>query len=344
MGTKPVPSTGPYAIRSYVPNRLLTLVRNRYFRSWSAAARPDGYPDEIDYRVLGNENTEVRDVLAGKADLLFEGNFAGSRIVQLADHYPSQLHLDPEEATTFAFLNVKRAPFNDIRVRRALNYAVDRGRAATLHGSTARKAHLPVGLAGHPGVQALLSLHGRPGLERHVEGARHWTKARTLIRASGTRGDRVVVWSFDYFHAESEYFVSLLQQLGYRARLRYIPDIGRYFAALDATPSAQAGFAGWFGGNLPIDTFDELECDTGPANWAHFCDPRIDAQITRLAKTEPLDPAGTAPLAERIDRELTDAAPWVPLFTPRLPDLTSARVGNYELNNGFVLLDQLWVR
>ena len=76
VGTKPVPSTGPYAIRSYVPNRLLTLVRNRYFRSWSAAARPDGYPDEIDYRVLGNENTEVRDVLAGKADLLFEGNFA----------------------------------------------------------------------------------------------------------------------------------------------------------------------------------------------------------------------------------------------------------------------------
>jgi hypothetical protein len=39
-----------------------------------------------------------------------------------------------------------------------------------------------------------------------------------------------------------------------------------------------------------------------------------------------------------------DAAPWVPLFTPSLPDLTSARVGNYENNNGSVLMDQLWVR
>jgi hypothetical protein len=49
-------------------------------------------------------------------------------------------------------------------------------------------------------------------------------------------------------------------------------------------------------------------------------------------------------MAAKIDRELTDAAPWVPLFTPQLPDLTSARVGNYQDNNGFVLLDQLWVK
>jgi hypothetical protein len=34
----------------------------------------------------------------------------------------------------------------------------------------------------------------------------------------------------------------------------------------------------------------------------------------------------------------------VPLFTPRLLDLTSRRVGNYQVNQGAVLLDQLWVR
>jgi hypothetical protein len=51
----------------------------------------------------------------------------------------------------------------------------------------------------------------------------------------------------------------------------------------------------------------------------------------------------TAALAARIDREVTDEAPLIPLFTPRLPDLTSRRVGNYEEQGGFVLLDQLWV-
>jgi YVTN family beta-propeller protein len=343
VGTKPVPSTGPYAIRSYTPNRLLTLVRNRYFRSWSAAARPDGYPDEIDYRVLAGVNVQVKEVLGGKADLVFEGNLTGGRIEQLEAHYPRQVHLDPQQATTFVFLNVKRAPFDDVRVRRAINSAVDRGQVAALHGAPLAQLTCQTVPPTLPGYRPYCPYTVAPDAAGDWK-APNLAKAHALIRASGTRGEKVVVWSTAYFHAESVYFVSLLRQLGYRARLHYIPDINRYFGSLAKTPSAQAGFGGWFGVGLAADMFSELECGTGPNNWAHFCDPQIDAQVARLAKTEPLDPAGTTPLAARIDRELTDAAPWVPLFTPRLPDLTSRRVGNYQVNTGIVLLDQLWVR
>ena len=54
-----------------------------------------------------------------------------------------------------------------------------------------------------------------------------------------------------------------------------------------------------------------------------------------------------AALAARIDREIVDRAPWVPLFTPRFVDFVSNRVGNYQANtsaSSSVLLDQLWVR
>jgi peptide/nickel transport system substrate-binding protein len=57
-----------------------------------------------------------------------------------------------------------------------------------------------------------------------------------------------------------------------------------------------------------------------------------------------LDPAKARNLAETIDREVTDQAPWVPLFTPQSIDLTSARVGNYQAERGRTLLDQLWVK
>jgi peptide/nickel transport system substrate-binding protein len=168
-------------------------------------------------------------------------------------------------------------------------------------------------------------------------------RARALIRASGTRGALIVVWSFASFYPESQYFVSLLRRLGYHAHLHYIPDIVKYFATLDRTPSAQAGFYGWLGTPLAVDMLEHVGCNF-QENPARFCNLRIDAQIARLAKTEPSDPGGTAALAAKIDREITDRAPWVPLFTPRLADLTSQRVGNYEDNSGSVLIDQLWVR
>jgi ABC-type oligopeptide transport system substrate-binding subunit len=79
------------------------------------------------------------------------------------------------------------------------------------------------------------------------------------------------------------------------------------------------------------------------SNYAHFCDRRIDAEVARLDKEQP-SPAA-AELAARIDREIVDRAPWVPLLTPRSADLTSSRVGNYQASAyGNPLLDQMWVR
>ena len=43
--------TGPYVISRYRPNRDVTLTRNPYFREWSKAAQPDGYPDRLVYKI-----------------------------------------------------------------------------------------------------------------------------------------------------------------------------------------------------------------------------------------------------------------------------------------------------
>ena len=191
IGTKPVPSTGPYAFLNYVPGHLLTLVRNRYFHVWSAAARPDGYPDEIVYRILGNEKLAEQEVLAGTADLAFEANLSGPGIQQLQAHHARQLHLDPQYATTYIVLNVRRAPFNDIRVRRALNYAVDRQRIATLGGSTLlARPTCQVVPPNVPGYRPVLPLHDCTRRERRVEGARSRTGARTHPRVGNTRRNR----------------------------------------------------------------------------------------------------------------------------------------------------------
>jgi len=64
--------------------------------------------------------------------------------------------------------------------------------------------------------------------------------------------------------------------------------------------------------------------------------------VKRLAAEQARDPSAGATLAARIDRELVNRAPWVPLFTPRFVDFVSSRVGNYQPNiyaSSSVLLD-----
>ena len=353
--TKAIPSTGPYAIDSYAPGRQLTLVRNSHFHSWSLAARPDGYPDEIVWRILSGPKRRaarqglapgeaVHEVIDGKADVLFN-EVPNNRVEELRAHYPGRLHLIPQRATVFLFLNTRRAPFDDVRVRRALNYAVDRQKVAALHGGSAQLT-CQIAPPSVPGYRRFCPYTIQPDSSGDWK-APDLAKARALIAASGTKGERITVWTYSpLFGKESRYLVSLLQRLGYRAQLRDFADIGTYSNTLDRTPSVQAGILGWLGGLVAADTFSKLSCRL-PANFAHFCDRRVDAQVKRLAAEQARDPTTGATLAERIERELDAKAPWVPLFTPRLADFVSSRVGNYQPNtydSSTVLLDQLWVR
>jgi peptide/nickel transport system substrate-binding protein len=337
---KPPPGTGPYTVETIAPRREVTLVRNRRFRVWAAAARPDGYPDEIVWRVVRAAKA-VDMVAAGRADVV---GAPADRVSELKARYGAQLHIVAENATTFLFLNTRQRPFDDERVRRAVNFAIDRAEVVKLHGGPD---------VAQPTCQTVPP--SLPGYVRYcpytvdADSSGVWKApdletAKRLIAASGTAGAKVEVWTFDFFAPEARYTVKLLRQLGYRAGLHEIPRIDTYFATI-ASKHPQAGFAGWFGLQLPKDIFDTLSCDYS-SNYADFCDRAIDRDVQRLGRLEGEDPPAAATLAAHIDRTIVDRAPWVPLFTPRLADFVSKRVGNYQYNvydNGF-LPDQVWVR
>ena len=79
---------------------------------------------------------------------------------------------------------------------------------------------------------------------------------------------------------------------------------------------------------------------------SQFCDPRIDQQMGRAQAERLSDPTASRALWQRVDREITDAAPWVPLIASKNVSVLSKRVGNYQYSPVAVamLLDQLWVR
>src|SRR5262249_22746307 len=115
----------------------IRLVRNPYFHVWSRAARPDGYPNQIDIRIGASPSAELTAVERGSADYTFDGPPA-NRMGEVRTRFASRLYVNPNIITNLLVLNTRVAPFPDIRVRRALNYAVDRAKVARLLGQASQ--------------------------------------------------------------------------------------------------------------------------------------------------------------------------------------------------------------
>jgi YVTN family beta-propeller protein len=357
-GAHPLPGTGPYVIASYRPKRLLRLVRNRYFREWSKAAQPDGYPDEIVFTIGGTPDEAVNEVIRGKADVFSTAQSetppSANRLASLMTRYASQVHTNPQPATIALFLNTRLAPFNRLEVRRALNYAADRAAAVqAIGGPAVAQTTCQILPPYYPGYRPYCPYTaGTPAQGRWT--APDLAKARALVARSGTRGMKITVWSWSDLGALGPYAVKLLRSLGYRASMKTRAGFGYFKVVGDSRTRAQIGTTEWISDypapsgffNAVLTCASFLPDDPGNSNNAQFCDPRIDRQIDQALAQQATNPDTARGLWERIDRQTVDQAPWVPLVNPKLVDVLSKRVGNYQYSPAGLgmLIDQLWVR
>src|SRR3954447_2859806 len=320
------PGTGPYMIVGYGQNRCARLIRNPYFRAWSPDDRPDGLADEIVVRVNPDSDARIAAVRRGRADIvLAESAFGGpvpATLPALATGNPGQLQTDAALELDFAFLDVRAPPFDDVRVRRAINYAVDRRAITKLAGGpdlaqpTCRL--LPLGFQNYT-PSCPYTLDPSPG---GGWSAPDVERARRLIEQSGTEGSRVTVWINREKRGIARYLVSLLHKLGYRSSLRVFPDYLSYRTAIahSRTPP-QIGIDGWSADSaVPSDFTPPFRCagihpqSVNNTNLARFCDRRLEARIAAAQ-------AGRGPqtdaLWQRVYRDLDAAAPAVPLVNRR---------------------------
>jgi peptide/nickel transport system substrate-binding protein len=116
-----------------VVGHLLVFERNPDFHEWSPPAQPSGYPDKIVLRVDGSASADAAAVAAGRADWTFDSP-TESQLGEIELRTPRLLHHYQDLATEWADLNTHAPPFNDRKVRQALNYAIDRKAIVMLSG------------------------------------------------------------------------------------------------------------------------------------------------------------------------------------------------------------------
>jgi YVTN family beta-propeller protein len=347
---KPLPATGPYMIASYRPGHELMLVRNPRFHEWSTAAQPGGYPDAIVWKLGVRLDDALTAIQRGHADwVLNYGPLPPGRRRQITTQYASQAHTELVPLTYYYFMNTRVPPFNDVRVRRAVNYALDRTALARIYHARPACQVVPPQMPGYR-PYCPYTVHPRAN---GAWSAPDLSTARRLIAASGTKGMQVKVIN-DLRAPDLSFIVALLRKLGYRASSWIAPGARRYGQTIsDSRNRVQIGSGGW-GTDYPAASnfFDaKFSCRVyRPANPSNnndseFCNRRIEAEADRARLLGLTNPPAANRAWERVYRDIVDQAPWLPTVTPTWTDFISKRVGNYRFHPLWgILIDQLWVR
>jgi peptide/nickel transport system substrate-binding protein len=279
------------------------------FREWSPAAQPSGFADVIVEHFGGSTDAHIAAVLHGSADLALESANASPAVLEsVRAQHPSQLEGNPGDTTWFLVLNTRIAPFNDVRVRQALNFAIDREHLRDLPlGQGLGQLTCQVLPPNFDGYRRYCPYTASPS----ASGS--WTasdleRARQLVRSSSSAGQTVTVWIAPWINIGSDadrYVVSVLDSLGYKARLR-VPKFGP-FAAEDKL-HLQVGFYGWAPDFAAPASFIVTSLTCGVSfkigNTAEFCDPAVDREIAHAQSLQTGDPEAASRLWAKVDRDL----------------------------------------
>jgi len=110
---------GAYAFVSWADGERIVVKRNEKY--WKAS-RP--YPDGIEFAIISELTTGVRSVTAGQNDLIYQLPPRQKAIVERSANI--KVFNGPTLYVFQIFLNWAKPPFDDIRVRKAFNFAIDR--------------------------------------------------------------------------------------------------------------------------------------------------------------------------------------------------------------------------
>ena len=312
-----IPATGPYKFTSYDPNRGFTMVRNPYFKPTKFI--PKGNPNTVDVALVGDANAATQRVINGEADYS-NGAIPPDRIADAKSK--GKLILRQTANTYYFWMNIREAPFNKLKVRQAVNDAIDRNSMQTLVWGGLGRSTQNVLPPTYPSYRKL-KLY-----------ARNLTKARSLINQAGANGAHVTVWTRNVSDAvtATQYYTSVLNQIGLNASINILPRTTYYTTIGNVNTHAQTGWARWLEDYPhPLDWFDVLLngnriTDQDNNNFAWYSNRKTNAEIESLKKAPVLTPAVNARWT-KVEKQIMQKAPWAPWSNRVFPEFFSRNMG-----------------
>lgn len=309
QSNNPPPATGPYEIVKSQRGRGWTYERNPQWAKNNSQLMPEipsGHMDKIEIQVLRNQSTQVNYIEQGKLNWIFDPP-PTDRYAEVKEKYEgSQFKIEPTISTYYFWMNTKKPPFNDLKVRQAVNYAVDPAALERIYTGQIE------------GTQQILP-PGMPGYEKFELYPHDMAKAKEMIKEANPSDMNITVWTDDESPNDDAgtYYQSVLKELGFNADLKIV-NADNYFTVIGntSTPDLDTGWSDWFEDYPhPNDFFEPLLNSesiqsTNNQNFSLTENKTLDQKMEKLGE-EQLGSSQEGEYAE-IDKAYMEEAPWAP--------------------------------
>jgi peptide/nickel transport system substrate-binding protein len=323
LSGNPPPGTGPYMITKSQPGKGWEYQRNPYWAKDNGKAMPEypeGVVDDAKMTVIRNPETQVDDIEQGTYQWM-QNPPPASRYAEVKEKLEgTPFRIEPTISTYYFWMNTQKPPFDDVKVRQAVNYAVDAKALERIYAGqiVATQQILPPGM---------------PGYEQFELYPYDLEKAKEMVKEANPSDKDITVWTDTESpnNEAGEYFNEVLKKLGFNTTLKQI-NADNYFTVIGnlSTPDLDAGWSDWFQDYPhPNDFFQPLLAGesiqpTNNTNFAQYENPTIDKKMVELAEAQ-LGPEQEEAYAQ-MDKELMEEAPWAPYGTRTLSTFVSDEI------------------
>ncbi|MEQ6390884.1 glutathione ABC transporter substrate-binding protein [Bacillaceae bacterium S4-13-58] len=307
LGQQPV-GTGIFAFDSWIPGQEIRLMKNENY--WGDPAKVDS----VVFQVIPEDSTRISLVETGDSHIAEPVPI--TEIERVQNSSTMSLFRSPALGVDYIGFNVTKEPFDDPRVRQAINYAIDT--EVILSGVYNNVGTLAKGPMG-PGVW---------GYSENIEGYGYdLDKAKELLKEAGIEdGFKTSIWTNDNKARidVAEVVQSQLKGIGIDAEI----NVMEWGAYLEATANGEHDMfiLGWSNmtGDADYNQYFLYHSDArgNPGNRSFYSNPNVDELINKGRQES--DPAKRLEIYEQAQQIEIEDAPLVLLRN----DEDLAAVGN----------------
>lgn len=298
--------TGPFKLVEWRPGETIVMARFDDYYGGAAAIPPVGPAcvDRVVFHVMPDNKTRVSGLLEGRVDIINE--LPADSIDEVLASRIADVRKTPGTRTFFVALNVTAPPFNDIRVRKAVNHAVNKPQLIHMHLK-----------GGAVPINGVLSPYAF-GYHRDLpEYAYDPVISRELLVAAGYDSNRVLVLETDEsMHAVADSIADMITKVGIKTSVKTAPvgDLKKRWLS-SKKKTGDMWLTSWGNSSLdPVGIFTPTLRTAGRGNTSGYSNAEVDALLDAAAKE--MDRHKRAKLYRDAQAVINAEAPWIFLWVP----------------------------